>query len=144
AAALYGVQIVRKILPLIIIPYLARTLGPAGWGVVAFTQAIAEFVVLVIEFGFNLSATREIAGFRNCCATCGEVMAGVLGAQCVLASLGVLGMLVAGRVIPLLHDNPKLVAAGLFYAIAQGFLPLWFFQGLERMRLAAVLETCGR
>jgi PST family polysaccharide transporter len=144
AAALYGVQMVRKILPLIIVPYLARTLGPAGWGVVAFTQAIAEFVVLVIEFGFNLSATREIARFRNCRKTCADVMAGVLGAQCFLASMGVLGMLAAGRIIPLLRDNPKLVTAGLFYAIAQGFVPLWFFQGLERMRLAAVFETCGR
>jgi len=144
AAALYGVQMVRKVLPLIIVPYLARTFGPAGWGVVAFTQSIAEFVVLVIEFGFNLSATREIARHRDCRTTCGDVMAGVLGAQCVLASLGILAMLAVGRVVPLLRDNPKLVAAGLFYAIAQGFLPLWFFQGLERMRLAAVLETCGR
>ena len=65
AAALYGVQFVRKLLPLVIIPYLARTLGPAGWGVVAFTQSIAEFMVLVIEFGFNLSATREIARNRE-------------------------------------------------------------------------------
>ena len=49
-----------------------------------------------------------------------------------------------GQCIPLLKENPKLLAAGIFYAVAQGFIPLWFFQGLERMRLAATLETCGR
>lgn len=144
AAALYGVQFVRKLLPLVIIPYLARTLGPAGWGVVAFTQAIAEFMVLVIEFGFNLSATREIARNRESKEICGEIVAGVLGSQVLLALLGVIGMLVVGHFIPLLRDNPKLLAAGIFYAIAQGLIPLWFFQGLERMRLAATLETCGR
>ena len=42
AAALYGVQLVRKVLPLIIVPYLARTLGASGWGVVAFTLSMAE------------------------------------------------------------------------------------------------------
>jgi PST family polysaccharide transporter len=144
AAALYSVQFVRKLLPLIIIPYLARTLGPAGWGVVAFMQALAEFVVLGIEFGFNLSATREIARQRTSREACGNIMAGVLGAQGFLALLGILGALAVSSLVPLLHDNPKLVAAGLFYAVAQGFMPLWFFQGLERMRLAATLEICGR
>jgi len=144
AAALYGVQFVRKVLPIIIIPYLARTLGPEGWGVFAFTQSLAEFVVLVIEFGFNLSATREIARNRASKTVCAEIMAGVLGSQIVLALCGILGAFLLSRAIPLLRDNPKLLAAGLFYATAQGFIPLWFFQGLERMRLAAALETSGR
>jgi len=144
AAALYGVQAVRKILPLVIIPYLARTLGPSGWGVVAFMQSLAEFVVLLIEFGFNLSATREIARNRESKGICGEIMAGVLGAQGILALTGILIAAIVSRLVPLLRDNPKLVAAGLFYAVAQGFIPLWFFQGLERMRLAASLEAIGR
>src|SRR5436190_22390445 len=75
AAALYGVQVARKVLPLVIVPYLARILEPSGWGVMAFTQSLAEFVVLVIEFGFNLSATREIARNRHSTAACGEIMA---------------------------------------------------------------------
>src|SRR5262249_107653 len=43
-----------------------------------------------------------------------------------------------------LRANPRLVAAGLFYALSQGLMPLWFFQGLERMRLGAILEVSGR
>jgi PST family polysaccharide transporter len=144
AAALYGVQVVRKVLPLVIVPYLARVLEPSGWGVMAFTQSLAEFVVLVIEFGFNLSATREIARNRHSTAACGEIMAGVLGSQFILAVCGLLGAFLVSRAIPVLRDNPKLLAAGFFYAIAQGFIPLWFFQGLERMRLAATLEISGR
>lgn len=143
-AALYGVQVVRKVLPLVIVPYLARVLGPSGWGVMAFTQSLAEFVVLVIEFGFNLSATREIARNRHSRAACGEIMAGVLGSQFILAACGLLGAFLVSRAIPVLRNNPKLLAAGFFYAIAQGFIPLWFFQGLERMRLAATLEISGR
>ena len=144
AAALYGVQCVRKLFPLLIIPFLARTLGPAGWGTVAFAQALAEFVVLTIEFGFNLSATREIAQKRESKHACGEIMAGVLGSQMLLAAVGIAGAILVSRAAPLLRDNPKLLAAGLFYAVAQGFMPLWFFQGLERMRLAAALEITGR
>src|SRR5450631_2130909 len=88
-AALYGVQFGRKIIPLITIPYLARVLGAAGWGKVAFVTAIGEFIVILIEFGFNLSATREVARHRDCPNTCGEVMSGVLGAQVMLAGLAI-------------------------------------------------------
>jgi PST family polysaccharide transporter len=143
-AALYMVQISRKIAPLIIIPYLARTLGVAGWGAVAFAQSLAEFIVLTIEFGFNLSATREIARHRESKQRCGQIMAGVLGAQIVLSGAAVGAALIASHWIPLLNENRRLFMAGLFYAVAQGFMPLWFYQGLERMRLAAGLEITGK
>ena len=143
-AALYGVQFSRKLVPLIIIPFLARTLGPAGWGMVAFAQSMGEFIVLVIEFGFNLSATRAIARNRKSADECSRIMAGVLGAQVLLAILAAGSALLVSQWIPLLRDNPRLLGAGLFYAVAQGFMPLWFFQGLERMRLAAALEITGK
>ena len=144
AAALYGVQICRKIAPLVIVPYLARTLGPAGWGMVAFTQSLGEFIVLLVEFGFNLSASREIARKRGSRDECSGIVAGVLGAQLVLMIGGVIAAICVSRWIPLLRDNPRLLAAGLFYAVAQGLAPLWFFQGTERMRLAAALEITGK
>jgi PST family polysaccharide transporter len=144
AVALYGVQISRKLAPLIVIPYLARTLGPAGWGTVAFAQSLGEFLVLVIEFGFNLSATREIARNRESKQICGDIMSGVLGAQLVLSLAAIGAAVIASQWIPLLHDNRRLLMAGLFYAVAQGFMPLWFYQGLERMRLAASLEITGK
>lgn len=142
--ALYGAQIGRKLIPLISIPYLARTLGPAGWGTVAFFTALAEFLVILIEFGFNLSATREIARHREQPEECGRVMAGVLGSQVVLAASGVALVLVLAPWVPLLAHNHLLLLSGLLYGVAQGFSPVWFFQGLERMGLSSALELTGK
>jgi polysaccharide transporter, PST family len=44
----------------------------------------------------------------------------------------------------LLQNQSRLIAAGLIYAVAQGCVPLWFFQGLERLRLAATLEVSAK
>jgi PST family polysaccharide transporter len=142
--ALYGVQMGRKLIPLISIPYLARVLGPAGWGRVAFFTALAEFLVILIEFGFNISATREIARHRDSPEICGRVMAGVLGSQVLLALGGVTLVLLAARWIPLFLLNHWLLVSGLFYGVAQGFSPVWFFQGMEKMRLSAALELTGK
>ena len=142
--ALYGVQVGRKLIPLISIPYLARVLGPAGWGAIAFVQAMAELLVIVIEFGFNISATREVARNRDNPEACGRIMAGVLGAQAVLAAAGLVVVIAVSRFLPVVSTQRDMLAAGLVYAVAQGFAPLWFFQGLERMRWAAALELTGK
>ncbi|MDP9054613.1 MAG: flippase [Acidobacteriota bacterium] len=140
AAALYGVQAGRKLIPLASIPYLARVLGPEGWGQVAFVSALAELIVILIEFGFSLSATRSVARHRDDPYEQGRIAMGVICAQIMLATLGLTLALVASRFIPLLRNHPALLAAGLGYAVAQGFVPLWYFQGTEQIRLAAVIE----
>src|SRR5438067_4980928 len=85
ALALYGVQGCRKLVPFLSVPYLARILGPAGWGRVAFALAFGEMLVMLIEFGFNLSATREIARHCDSRESCRKIAAGVLGAQALLS-----------------------------------------------------------
>lgn len=144
ALALYGVQICRKVLPFVSIPYLARILGPTAWGRVAFVQAFSEMLVLLIEFGFTLSATREIARSRDSREDCADIMAGVLGAQGVLALVALLAAAAAYLLTPELQADSRLVPAGILYALAQGFAPLWFFQGIERMTVAALLEVVGK
>ena len=57
--ALYGVQACTYALPLLTFPYLAHVLGPSGWGVVVFAQAIGDLIASVVEYGFDISASRE-------------------------------------------------------------------------------------
>lgn len=142
--ALYGVQVCRKVLPFVSIPYLARVLGPSAWGRVAFVQAFSEMLVLLIEFGFTLSATREIARQRHSREACSGIVAGVLGAQALLAIAALIAALTAYHLVPELQEDRRLVPAGIVYALAQGFAPLWFFQGIEKMTVAATLEIAGK
>jgi PST family polysaccharide transporter len=144
AASLYLVQACRKLLPLFTLPYLARVLGPAGWGDVAFTQSMGDFISIFIEFGFLLSATRDLAQNRSSKEASGRIAVGTFGAQAVLATLGVVIALAVSTQVPLLSSHPKLLSAGIIYGVAQGMSPLWLFQGLERMALAASLEVSSK
>ena len=138
--ALYGVQVARYILPFITIPYLARVLGPSAWGMVAFTQAFAMYIGLVAEYGFDLSATREAARSRDDKRGLSELLAGVLGAKVLLALLAMAVALVVQPYITVFREYPLLFRMGLFWALAQAFNMLWFYQGLERMKLVAALD----
>jgi PST family polysaccharide transporter len=144
AASLYMVQACRKLLPLVILPYLARVLGPAGWGNVAFAQGVGEFIAIFVEFGFILSATRDLAQSKASKGECGRIAAGTFGAQAILAAIGVLVAVAVSSRVPLLRSHPRLLCAGLIYGVAQGMMPIWLFQGLERMTLASFLEVASK
>jgi len=141
AASLSVVQVCRKLIPLVMLPYLAHVLGPTGWGHVAFAQSMGDFIALFAEFGFVLSATRELAQNRHSRETCSVIASGTLGAQAILTLLGILAAVTISTWVPFLHDHPRLLIAGLIYGGAQGLAPMWLFQGLERMSLSAALEV---
>jgi len=144
AISLYGVQISGYILTLVTIPYIARILGTAGWGLVAFTQAFGAWVVLVGEFGFSLSATREVARHRDNREKLTEILAGVLGAKALLTGVSIVLCICVRWYVPIFRDHPELFWAGMYWALAQAFSMTWFFQGFERMRFVAILDIAAK
>src|SRR4051812_4233854 len=71
--SLYGLYLPNYFVPLLVIPYLARVLGASGWGLIAFSQAFGSYVGVVVEFGFFLSANREVARYREDPDKLGEI-----------------------------------------------------------------------
>src|SRR5580658_7924794 len=89
--ALYGVQACTYALPLLTFPYLAHVLGPSGWGVVVFAQAIGDVIACVVEYGFDISASRETSLQRDHPERLSALISGVLGAKSILAMLCIAG-----------------------------------------------------
>jgi PST family polysaccharide transporter len=142
--ALYGVRIVNQLMPLIIIPYLARVLEPTGWGMVAFAQAFAMYGIITIEYGFELTGVRSVAQLRHDPAELGGLIAGILGAQVLLSGAVALAALLVHLYVPPFDEQPLLVLAGLLFAILQGFAPIWYFIGQERVPLIAAIDTIAK
>lgn len=144
ALSLFTVQIARYILPLVTIPYLARVLGPEAWGLVIFAQASSQWLLIVLEYGFRLSATREIARNRDNQEKVAEIVASVIGAFGLLLLGSGLVVLVMSVSVPTFKQNPNYLIWAWLVAIAGGMSPLWYFQGIERMQLPAMLDLAAR
>ncbi len=144
AAVLYLQQAASYILPIVTIPYLARVLGPHAWGVVVFAQGFSAWLSRLLEYGFNLSATRDVAGHRSDTERVAGIVSGVLGAQVLLAIAAGLAALIAGLTVPSFQGRTLYLVLAWLAAVTQGANPLWFYQGFEDMRLPALLSVTAR
>jgi polysaccharide transporter, PST family len=64
-AALSVLQLLNYALPVVVVPYLGRVLGPAHYGLLIFSQATVNYANSVTDYGFNYSATRLVARHRG-------------------------------------------------------------------------------
>jgi PST family polysaccharide transporter len=142
--ALYGVQACTYALPLLTFPYLAHVLGPSGWGVVVFAQAIGDLIASVVEYGFDISASRETSRQRHDPERLSELISGVLGAKTLLAMVCIAGAIFSRRFTHHVAPSLALFWASTIWGVCQGINMLWYFQGLERMKLASALEIGGK
>lgn len=140
AAALYAVQILSYVLPLISLPYLARVLEPPSFGLVAFAQSFANWLAVVGEYGFNYSATRSLARLRDRPDAVAGIVMSIMGAKLLLMLGMVLMTLVAGFFIESFRTQAELAFWALMIAVFTGLRPLWYFQAIERSWVVALME----
>ncbi|MGD0008618.1 MAG: flippase [Terriglobia bacterium] len=144
ALSLYSIQFAQYILPLIALPYLARVLGPWRLGTLAFGQSLMSYIALGVDYGFGLSATRKISTERESPAAVNRIANTVWAAKALLASLGLLILLLLIRLVPRFHALSSLLLL-LFVGVSGGLLfPAWLFQGLEQMLPASIINLSVR
>jgi len=126
-------QVSQYLFPLVTFPYLVRVLGPDGYGLVAFANAFIGYFTVLTDYGFNLSATKEISINRNNKIKVTEIFYAVLGVKLLLFIISVV------IIIPIIIFLSKFNQDALIYIVSFGAVlgtaisPIWFFQGVERM-----------
>ena len=145
AGALFALQLANYLLPFLIIPFLTRTLGVSLYGVVAFGLALVQIACIVTDFGFNLSATRQIASHSDD----REFIRKVIGAVHVckfflLVPIGLLFLVFIFSQEQKYGEHASFFFLLLMPVVGQTFQPIWFFQGIERMGFITVFLVLAR
>lgn len=142
--SLYVLQGLNYLLPFITLPYLVRVLGPQKYGLVMFAQAVIMYFVVFTDFGFNLSGTRDIARAKMDQEQISGVFSSIVLAKIALMTLSFVALLL------LILSVDKFRANWVLYLISFGIvagnvaLPIWFFQGMEKMKHVTALNVVAK
>lgn len=133
-------QVAGYVFPLITLPYLARVIGVEGFGKIAFAMAVMVWIQTIADWGFNFTATRDVAQNRDNPQRVAQIFSDVLWARCLLmfVSLAVLLLLIC--FIPTFRENWAVLLVSFLMIPGHILFPDWFFQAIERMKYITILN----
>jgi O-antigen/teichoic acid export membrane protein len=137
-------QIAGYIFPLITMPYLARVIGVDGFGKIAFASAVVVWFQTVSDWGFNYTATRDVAKNRDDKEKVSEIFSNVLWARCLLMIVSFLLLLITIFIVPIFRENYAIILVTFLLVPGHIMFPDWFFQAMERMKYITILNLISK
>lgn len=142
--SLFVVQATNYLLPLVTFPYLVRTLGFELFGLFSFALAFIQYFVVFVDYGYNLTATRQIALIRDDRERLGSFFSTVLFVKLTLmiACFGIVILIVV--LFQKFQAHADLYLISFLAVVGNVLYPIWFLQGMERIKLIAAINFAVR
>ncbi len=135
-------QGLNYIVPIILWPYLMYVLGAEGWGNFTFGLSVAQWLILIVDFGFNLTATKRISLARGNQEEVNKIFTATLCAKLLL--LAVSGLFLTGIVLVPRFAIYRRVTCVFFLMVAGSCCQfVWLYQGLGQIwRVSGINAVC--
>ena len=133
-------EIMRMVMPFIALPYLIGTVGDDNYGTVVFVQSIIACFALLINFGLDTSAVREIAVFRNDKKQLDKIVSSVLIIKSFFTCISFILLNGVLMLVPKMGALSTVYYFAFIACLAEILLPVWYFQGKEEMKKLTIVR----
>ena len=137
---LMGLQGVNYLAPLLVWPYLMVVLGAEQFGIFSFGIALAQYLMMIVDFGFNLTATKQISIARDNNAEINRLFTATMVAKILLLALTA-GIVAIVSVIPRYSAYRTMVWITWWMVVGNTFSMFWLFQGMGKIRWVAIINA---
>lgn len=131
-------QLAKMIFPFLILPILTRRLSVETYGNLTFIKTVMNFLQIFLDFGFMLSATKEIAKIKNDTNKIQQIMADTLLARLLLGGIGFLLIIILSFFFPILDHNFLFTITSYLTVFLSIFLFDFLFRGLEIIHVMTI------
>lgn len=134
------IQMGNYLVPLAVLPCLTRVLGVGGFGQIGFATAFTMYFVLLVEWGFNLSSTRDIAVARSDKLARSTVFWETLTVKFTLTIVCAFILAILVSLAPKLSQSSTLLWLGMLQVMASTLSTGFYYQGIEKMGVMALVN----
>lgn len=131
-------QLAKMVFPFLILPILTRRLSVETYGSLTFIKTVMNFLQIFLDFGFMLSATKEIAKIKNDTNKIQQIMADTLLARLLLGGIGFLLVVILSFFFPILGNNFLFTITSYLTVFLSIFLFDFLFRGLEIIHVMTI------
>jgi len=142
--ALTIIQASNFLLPFLTLPFIVRTIGPERFGAINFSIAIVTYFILLINFGFDFTATRRVAQNRQDNAMIKGLFSQIFYSRVLLFLLSVLLFSMLFVTMPQLSRHPVVAIFMFSSCLANVFTPNWLFQGMQVIHQTAIFNFLAK
>lgn len=133
-------EILKMLMPFVALPYLISTVGPERYGLVVFSQAIISYFIILVNFGLDVSAVKNVSIHREDKDLLSEVVSSVLIIKIVLFVISFLILLSLLFFVEQLRENATLFLLSFLSCLSEILFPVWFYQGVEKMKYITLIR----
>jgi polysaccharide transporter, PST family len=137
-------QLVNYLTPFLVLLYLTRILGIETYGVVAFTVSLTQLSLVVLDFGFTLSATQKISVWRDNKPRVARLIGAVFVIKAIGLATAAIALLLYSAFTTKYAPYAPVFALAVLPLAAQCFQPTFFFAAIERMRDIAIYTVVAK
>lgn len=139
---LYILTFSNYLLSLVVVPYESRVLDPALFGLLGTANAIMLYFQLVMDFGYLLSGTQEVARCREDKTALSRLFTAVTMGKILLIVLSAVVLQVLCSVIPSWQDKRLLLTLFFIATALNSLLPDYLYRGMEQMSSITIRTVC--
>ena len=126
-------QVANYLIPFLVLPIISRILGASLFGSVSYAQNIITYLTLLVNYGFEYSATRQISIAREDKAKTDAIFWSVIAAKGMLLVLSFAILAMLPFCMERVACDPKLYIYTALANIGIVFFPTWYLQGVQQM-----------
>lgn len=137
-------QVINLLIPLATYPYLIRVLGKDSYGLVIYAQAIIGYLLILVKFGFDVSAMNLISIHRDNKNKLSEIVSSTLVLKSILFLCSIILLYIFLCYVPVGQKNQLLFILCMWICLYDILFPIWYFQGIEKMQYITVITLISR
>jgi len=131
-------QLAKMVFPFLVLPILTHRLSVEVYGNLTFVKTIMNFLQILVDFGFMLSATKDIAKAKPDLSKINQILTHTFTARLLLGLLGFLITLLLCSFMPLLNTNLLFTLLSYLAVFLSIFLFDFLFRGLEIIHIITI------